>query len=122
MSIDQTDKIDFVHIEYATGDVLLTISDHLSWDEDEGAHLLLLQAKMNTYLAFIEGGQMYRDIPEARGRPVVINLVEKYPLSGEAESFFGLARKTIQDAGFSLRFRLGNAQKGVSGSQDHELG
>ena len=52
-SIDQTDKIDFVTIEYKTGDVLLSISDHLSWDQDEGEHLLMLQAKLNTYLAFV---------------------------------------------------------------------
>jgi hypothetical protein len=31
MSFDQTDKIDFVNIEYQTGDVLLSISDHLDW-------------------------------------------------------------------------------------------
>jgi hypothetical protein len=84
MSIEQADKIDFVNIEDKTGDVLLSISDHLSWDEDDGQHLLMLQTKLNTYLAFIEGGQMYRQIPEAAGRHVVINLVGKFPLSEEA--------------------------------------
>jgi len=62
MSIEQADKIDFVNIEDKTGDVLLSISDHLSWDEGEGEHLLMLQAKLNTYLAFIEGGQMYSGV------------------------------------------------------------
>jgi hypothetical protein len=107
MSIEQGDKIDFVNIEYQTGDVLLSISDHLSWDEDEGHHLLLLQTKLNTYLAFVEGGQMYRQIPEAMGRRVVINLVSKFPLSEEATKFFQLASAAISDAGFSLRFRHG---------------
>ena len=104
MSIEQADKIDFVNIEDKTGDVLLSISDHLSWDEGEGQHLLMLQTKLNTYLAFIEGGQMYRQIPEAAGRHVVINLVGKFPLSEEATKFFRLASQAIRDAGFSLRF------------------
>jgi hypothetical protein len=105
MSIDQADKIDFVNIEYKTGDVLLSISDHLSWDEDEGEHLLMLQTKLNTYLAFIEGGQMYRQIPETMGRRIVINLVGKFPRSEEASKFFRLASQAIHDAGFSLRFQ-----------------
>ncbi len=105
MSIEQTDKIDFLTIEHKTGDVLLTISDHLNWDEDEGEHLLMLQAKLNSYLAFVEGGQMYRQIPETRGRRVVINLVGKFPLSEEATNFFGLASEAIHKAGFSLQFK-----------------
>jgi hypothetical protein len=105
MSIEQADKIDFVNIEDRTGDVLLSISDHLSWDEDEGQHLVLLQTKLNTYLAFIEGGQMYRQIPETAGRRVIINLVGKFPLSEEATKFFRLASQAIRDAGFSLRFQ-----------------
>jgi hypothetical protein len=107
MSIEQADKIDFVTIEYQMGDVLLSISDHLSWDEDEGEHLLMLQTKLNTYLAFIEGGQMYRQIPETVGRRVVINLVGKFPLSEEATKFFRLASQAIRDAGFALRFEHG---------------
>ncbi len=105
MSIDQTDKIDFVTIEYQTGDVLLSISDHLSWDHDEGEHLLMLQAKLNTYLAFVEGGQMYQEVPETIGRRVVINLVGKFPLSEEATKFFRLASQAIHKAGFALRFK-----------------
>jgi hypothetical protein len=107
MSIEQADKIDFVTIEHKTGDVLLSISDHLSWEDDEGEHLLMLQTKLNTYLAFIEGGQIHRDIPETVGRPVVINLVGKFPLSEEATRFFRLASQAIHSAGFSLRFQHG---------------
>jgi hypothetical protein len=48
MSIEQADTIDFVNIEKASGDVLLTISDHLDWDETERQHLILLQGKLNS--------------------------------------------------------------------------
>ncbi|WP_312894131.1 DUF6572 domain-containing protein [Rhizobium laguerreae] len=43
MSVSQTDIIDFAGIDEATGDLRLTISDHLPWDQDEGDHLLILQ-------------------------------------------------------------------------------
>ena len=48
MSIEQADTIDFVNIEKASGDVLLTISDHLDWDETERQRLILLQGKLNS--------------------------------------------------------------------------
>jgi hypothetical protein len=52
MSIDRTDTIDFATIDNVSGDLWLTISDHLPWDENEENHLLLLQNKLNTYLRF----------------------------------------------------------------------
>jgi hypothetical protein len=50
MTIDQTDLIDFATIDKASGDLWLTISDHLSWAEDQGKHLILLQSELNAYL------------------------------------------------------------------------
>ena len=105
MSIEQTDVVDFVTIEHGSGRVLLTISDHLNWDEDEGEHLLLLQEKMNAYLRFIESGEMEERVPQTRGRPVTINVIGKFPLSREASKFFRLAKTTIENAGFALAFK-----------------
>jgi hypothetical protein len=48
MSIEQIDVVDFVSIDKNSGDAWLTISDHLTWDRNEGEHLLLLQNKLNT--------------------------------------------------------------------------
>lgn len=106
MSIEQTDTIDFVNIDTASGDVLLTISDHLDWDETEGQHLLLLQEKLNAYLRFIEGGELYQRYPETSGRPIVIQIVSKFPMSKKAGIFFERASGAIDEAGFKLRFKL----------------
>ena len=57
-----------------TGDVILTISDHLDWS-DSSSHQLLLQVKMNRYLAFIESGEIEQSYPSAKGRAVVIEVV-----------------------------------------------
>jgi hypothetical protein len=85
---------------------LLTISDHLAWDENEGAHLELLQRKLNTYLRFIETGKLIHEFPQLNGRSLVINLVCKFPLSEQAELFIGKAGEAIRDAGFRLQFEI----------------
>ncbi len=39
MPIEQVETVDFVSIDEKSGEALLTISDHLAWDENEGTHL-----------------------------------------------------------------------------------
>src|SRR5262245_49517249 len=107
MSISETNVIDFVSIDYASGDVLVTLTDHLPWDEeDEGEHCLLLQEKFNTYLAYIEGGQILDQVPDALSRKIVINLVGKYPLGPMGKTFLRRAREVIEGAGFHLNYEL----------------
>jgi hypothetical protein len=106
MSIEQADTIDFVNIEKASGDVLLTISDHLDWDETERQHLILLQGKLNTCLRFVESGELYQRYPETSERPIVIQIVSKFPMSEKARIFFDTASSEIHKAGFKLRFKL----------------
>jgi hypothetical protein len=106
MTVEEPSKIDFTAIEPQTGDVRLVISDHLDWGEQKGEHLLLLQNKLNSYLAFIESGEIYTKVPKASGRKIVIEVMGKFPLSEEARRFYQLAGKAIEDAGFSLRFEL----------------
>jgi hypothetical protein len=66
MSIDQTDTIDFATIDKTSGDVWLTISDHLPWEENEDDHLVLLQNKHDAYLRFIESGEVFKKVPDTR--------------------------------------------------------
>jgi len=45
VTIEQMNKVDFCTIDPKSGDVMLTIVDHLPWDEgtqEEGEHLLAL--------------------------------------------------------------------------------
>ena len=106
MSIDQTDKIDFLVKDQNHGRAVLIISDHLPWDEDEAQHLLLLQEKLNAYLAFIESGQILREKPTVKGLPVVIQILAKYPLSQRAIGFYRLAETEIANTGVTLDFQL----------------
>lgn len=106
MSVDQTDTIDFATIDKVSGDLWLTISDHLPWDNNEGNHLVLLQEKLNAYLRFIESGEVFKKIPSAKGCNIVINLVGKFPPSQQAGVFLERAREAIEGAGFRLQFSL----------------
>ncbi|WP_027572142.1 DUF6572 domain-containing protein [Bradyrhizobium sp. WSM1743] len=110
MSVDQRDTIDFATIDEATGDLWLTISDHLPWDENEENHLVLLQNKLNAYLRFIESGEVLKKVPDARRRRIIINFLGKFPLSQKAEVFFSKARGAIEGAGFRLQFSLMQAR------------
>jgi hypothetical protein len=106
VAIDEPDKIDFTVISKDRTYVTLIIVDHLDWLENEGEHLLMLQDKLNTYLEFIEGGELAQSMPRAAGLPVIISIYGKYPLSQEAARFFDLAKDTVAGAGFSLEFRV----------------
>jgi hypothetical protein len=78
MSVEQTDVVDIVSIERETGNVILPISDHLDWS-DSAAHQRNLQKKLNTYLAFVESGEILEQYPKARDRSVVLNVVFPIP-------------------------------------------
>lgn len=104
MSVDQTDKIDFLWKDQEGDRVMLSISDHLDWKQDEGEHLLLLQEKLNTYFYFIESGQLLETKPEYKGLPIVIHVRAKYKLSKEAEKFYRLAKKSAAEIGVAIEF------------------
>jgi hypothetical protein len=56
MTVEQHDVVDFISVN-AGGDVVLTVSDHLSWDR-VNEHLFCLQEKLNCYLRFVESGEI----------------------------------------------------------------
>lgn len=105
MTIEQPKVIDFISINASTGEVVLSISDHLAWD-GVGDHLLLLQEKINNYLAFVESGEILQSYPKAKGRPVLIDVVCEHPLNDDAIEFFGKATSIVRDAGFRLTYRI----------------
>lgn len=106
MSIENTDVVDFIGIDKETFDVVLSISDHLLWDDDSKHHMYLLQEKINSYLRYIESGEIYEVNPEIKNKNIIISIVGKYPFNQEAEYFFSKMLSVIEKAGFSLRFEL----------------
>jgi hypothetical protein len=106
MSVDQPAVIDFLWKDEKNNRAVLTISDHLDWEE-EGEHLLLLQEKLNHYLEFIESGQLMEAKPEFRGLPVLLHVAAQYPLSEQAARFYDMVKERVAAMGCSLMFDLG---------------
>ena len=97
MSVNQTDTIDVISTT-PDGKVVLTISDHHSWDETW--HFQLLQDKINAYLQFIESGQIFEDYPSAVGKELIIETVMKFEPSDEGTTFLEKAKGVIVSTPF----------------------
>ncbi len=104
MAVDNPNIIDVIGTDQTTGEVVLTISDHLEWD-DRNEHLLILQEKINRYIGFIETGELREKYPEAEGQPIRVDVVYKYPPGEDGDRFLRLASETFEKAGWSLTWR-----------------
>jgi hypothetical protein len=105
VSIEDRGTVDAIGIEKSSGEAVLTISDHLDWAEEE-PHLLLLQEKLNTYLAFFESGEILESYPASSGLEHRIEIVFRVPPSEGARRFLEVVRPTLSDAGLGLSWRL----------------
>lgn len=117
MSVNQTDIIDVISTT-PDGMVVLTISDHHSWDETW--HLQLLQDKINAYLQFIESGQIFDDYPNAAGRELIIETVMKFEPNQEAISFLEKAKEIITKTGTCFQWRVIRADEKHTSTQTTE--
>jgi hypothetical protein len=106
MSIELTEVVDFATIDKISGDMVLSISDHLAWDGQEMEHLFLLQKKLNAYLRFVESGEVFEKFPETLGRNVVIDVVGQFPLTENASRFIEKASAATRASGIALKFSL----------------
>ena len=106
MAIDQTYVVDAVGVDSISGDLVLTITDHLDWSGGGNEHLLLLQEKINAYLRFVESGEILKTYPDAKSRLVLIDIVHKYPLNHLAKEFYGKVTSIVESAGIKLQHRI----------------
>ncbi len=105
MSIEQVDVVDIISTDRLTGDVVLTISDHLDWS-DSTAHQLLLQRKLNRYLAFVESGEILQSYPRAKDHPIIFDVDFKFPPDEGGRAFLARVKSIIESAGFRLRYEV----------------
>lgn len=105
MTIENSKTIDSVGVDKKTGNVILKIFDHLDWS-NEHEHLTLLQSKINTYLSFIESGEVYQAYENANGRKFVISVdfAEK-PVSN-ALKFMDASAQIIAESGYALEYTV----------------
>lgn len=109
MSIAETKVIDIIAIpEWEPDSVVLVITDHLEWEDEaqQGEHLLLLQEKINTYIAFIESGELLESYPPAKGKSPKIRVNGLYQLPEQGEIFIDRVTEVLKEAGIGFEFVL----------------
>src|SRR5260221_14609922 len=103
MTVENPSVIDGMGSDPATGRITLMISDHLDW-KDEKAHLHALQQKLNSYLDFVQSGQVYETHPEGRGVGVRIRVFAKYLAPPSTGWFFQRASDVSQENGIAFEY------------------
>lgn len=103
MSVVETDVIDAIGLDKAAQRVFLSIVDSLVWDA-ENVHLYTLQEKINTYLYFIESGELDRALPDGKGFDIAIELILKHMPSDQAITFFDKTTQILLDKGIIFVF------------------
>lgn len=100
MSVTDVDRIDIVATRPGNDAVVLVVTDHLPWD-DLDEHLRTLQAKLNTYIAFIESGQLLRveERPIPANPEVRIRVAMRHAPPLAAHEFFEKAEVVLAGIG-----------------------
>lgn len=111
MSVTEPGKVDIVATRPGSRSVVLVVADHLQWDDLDG-HLLALQAKLNTYIAFIESGQISRiEEPPIPPNPEVrIRVAMRYAPPLAAQDFFKEAGAVLAGIGVGLEQSVDSAE------------
>ena len=107
MSVEDINVVDFTSID-AIGRVVLSITDHLDWN-NICEHLSLLQNKLNKYLDFIESGELLEKYPQAHGRSVLISLYMKHDIINEGKRFLEKVKTFLKKAGYDFEYRVYNS-------------
>jgi hypothetical protein len=105
MSILESNKIDAIGTDKTSGEIILTISDHLDW-ENELHHLETLQEKLNSYITFIESEQIYLEYPNSIGKKPIIEIVSLYEYSAQGKDFLSKVKPIIESIGATIKQRV----------------
>lgn len=106
MTIERTRVVDAIADDIDEGIATLLLTDHLEWDASQPDHLLLLQEKLNTYIAFFESGEIFESRPHLRNRKIAVKIVGLYPLSANAAEFVARAKEALAKINLGLTFEL----------------
>jgi hypothetical protein len=104
VTVENPSGIDGMGIDKVSGEIVLTVSDHLAWSEDN-EHLETLQAKLNSYLEFIQSGQVYEESRKDPGTPVRIDVVGKYAVPDSVQWFFEKVDEIADQVGATVTYQ-----------------
>ena len=102
MTIAEAEKVDAIGQDKDTLEIVLSVFDHLPWD-DERTHIMALEGKLNSYLEFVEGGQIFEVYPAAKTNAVRIDVLTKYPMPELGRKYIERANVVAAQLGIVIR-------------------
>ena len=105
MSLEATKIIDAIGIEKDTGIVVLTIADGWDWSEEQ-KHIAALTATVDSYLRFIESGEILDTFPQAAARSVAISWITKFSLPPRGVGVLNKIRDVVESTGVNFRHEV----------------
>ena len=122
MSLDQSNVIDALGIEEASGRVILVIRNEAPWD-GSAAQLFLLQEKLNAYLSFALDGEMAGAYPDFAQRPVGLRIDCATPPDPRTLHLLGHVRRQLQFQDIAIEVRVSQPGDPVpAASPAHDCG
>lgn len=109
MAIDNVNVIDGMGVDPEKRALRLLLTDHLPWENSlsEYEHLNLLQKKINSYLAFLEGKQYMKQYPGLEVDMAVIEAHFKYEIPENCEKFLQSAQEQVRQNGIEIEVHIG---------------
>lgn len=111
MSISNLKVIDGIGINKEQDAIMLLLCDHLSWDREDSLkhsdHLLLLQKKINAYVAFLESGQYKENYPKLEPKMAIIDIRFQYEIPDTCERFLQVVQDQIGELGIKIEAKVG---------------
>jgi len=105
LTVEKSDAVDFIGTDPASGRVVLTISDHLPWD-DAAQHFQLLERKIAGYVSFVKSGQLAANYPDSEGRATEIGVVFQHPPPVDAKALLAAAGAALQRLGIAFSYQV----------------
>jgi hypothetical protein len=106
MSIEDPDLIDAIGIDGETGDVILSICDHLEWQGLHEKHAALLGEKIRHYIKFIMSGQLAGESSNGTDQHIRIEIVQKHAPDAQGQEWLVAAKQELQKKGHFLSWRI----------------
>ena len=102
MTVEQSELIDAIGTDNATGEVVLSILDHLPWTDE---HIRVLNMKFATYSNFIKGGGLSKEFGCSGDSKIKILLLLKFRPNRDGEDFLEKVRLSAIADGWNFSFQ-----------------
>ena len=98
MSVSENNTVDGIAIDHDGKTLVMLITDHLDWEkENEYEHLMALQAKINSYVEFIESKQYANVYPNKGFDSFRIEIHFKNGLNDNCNKFINAVNEQLSE-------------------------